>query len=42
MDTYDRCTKLGKKKILPTVLPSVVEAENFSDHPRTKNILPFN
>jgi len=33
MDAYDRCTNLGKK-ILPIVLPSVVEAENFSDHPR--------
>jgi hypothetical protein len=32
MDAYDRCTNLGKK-ILPLVLPSVVEAENFSDHP---------
>jgi len=30
---YDRCTNLGKK-ILPIVLPSMVEAENFSDHPR--------
>jgi len=34
MDAYDRCTNLGKK-ILPKVLPSMVEAENFSDHPRT-------
>jgi len=25
--------QLRKKKILPIVLPSVVEAENFSDHP---------
>jgi len=33
MDSYDRCTNLGKK-ILPIVLPSMVEAENFSDHPR--------
>jgi hypothetical protein len=31
MDVYDRCTNLGK--ILPIVLPSMVEAENFSDHP---------
>jgi hypothetical protein len=31
MDAYDRYTKSGKK-ILPIVLPSVVEAENFSDH----------
>jgi len=23
------------KKILPIVLPSIVEAENFSDHPRS-------
>jgi len=35
MDAYDRCTNLGKKKILPIVLPSMVEAEKFSDHPRT-------
>jgi hypothetical protein len=33
MDAYDRCTNLGKI-ILPTLLPSMVEAENFSDHPR--------
>jgi len=33
MDAYERCTNLGKK-ILPIVLPSMVEAENFSDHPR--------
>jgi len=32
MDAYDRCTNLGKK-ILPILLPSIVEAENFSDHP---------
>jgi len=32
MDAYDRCTNLGKK-ILPIVLPSMVEAEKFSDHP---------
>jgi len=33
MDAYDRCTNLGKK-ILPILLPSMVEAENFSDHSR--------
>ena len=33
MDAYDRCTNLGKK-ILPVDLPSMVEAEKFSDHPR--------
>jgi len=33
MDAYDRCTNLGKK-ILPIVLTSMVEAENFSEHPR--------
>jgi len=33
MDFYDRCTNLGTK-ILPIVLPSMVEAENFSDHLR--------
>jgi len=32
MDAYDRCTNLGEK-ILPIALPSMVEAENFSDHP---------
>jgi len=32
MDAYDRCTNL-EKKILPMVLPSMVEAEKFSDHP---------
>jgi len=32
MDAYDRCTNLGKK-ILPIVLPFMVEAENFSDNP---------
>jgi len=31
MDAYDICTNVGKK-ILPTVLPSMVEAEKFSDH----------
>jgi hypothetical protein len=33
MDAYDRCTNLGKK-ILPIVLSSMCEAENFSDQPR--------
>jgi len=33
MDAYDRCAKV-KIKILPILLPSMVEAENFSDHPR--------
>jgi len=33
MDAYDRCNNL-EKKILPILLPSMVEAENFSDHPR--------
>jgi len=33
MDAYDRCTNLGRKKILPIVLPSMVKAENFSDYP---------
>jgi len=33
MDAYDRCTDLAKK-ILPILYSSVVEAENFSDHPR--------
>jgi len=33
MDAYDMY-QLRKKNILP-ILPSVVEAENFSDHPRT-------
>jgi hypothetical protein len=32
MDAYDSCTNL-EKKILPIVLPSMVEAENFSGHP---------
>jgi len=32
MDAHDRGTNL-EKKILPIVLPSMVEAENFSDHP---------
>jgi hypothetical protein len=26
-----------EKEILPIVLPSMVEAENFSDHPRLEN-----
>ena len=34
MDVNDRCSNLGEK-ILPIVLPSMVEAENFSDHPHT-------
>jgi len=39
MDAYDRCTNLGKKN-LPILLPSVVEAENFSDLPRNiQNVL---
>ena len=33
MDAYDISTNLGKK-ILPIVLSSMVEAENFSNHPR--------
>jgi len=37
MDAYDRCTNLSKK-ILPILLPSMVEAENFSDHPPIKLI----
>jgi len=36
MDAYDRCTNLGKI-ILLILLPSVVEAENISDHPRTSD-----
>jgi hypothetical protein len=32
MDAYDRLNNLGKN-ILPIVLLSMVEAENFSDHP---------
>jgi len=35
MDAYDRCTNLGKKNLLPVVIPSMVEAENFSDNPRS-------
>jgi len=38
MDAYDRCTNVGKK-ILPIVLPHMVEAENFSDHPRMHEAL---
>jgi len=34
MDAYDKCTNLGKK-LLPILLPSMIETENFSDHPRT-------
>jgi len=37
MDAYDRCTNLVKK-ILPIVLPSMVEAENFSDYPRRNRV----
>jgi hypothetical protein len=37
MDAYDRCTNL--KKILLILLPSMVVAENFSDHPRKKQLL---
>jgi len=29
-----------RKKILPILLPSMVEAENFSDHPRIANTRP--
>jgi len=36
MDAYDRCTNLGKQT-LPILLPSVVEAKNFSDHPLNCN-----
>jgi hypothetical protein len=32
MDAYDKCTNL-EKEILP-MLPFMVEAKNFSDHPR--------
>jgi len=47
-DAYDMCTNLGKE-ILPILLSSMVEAENFSDHPRnyviklfkTKRKLPY-
>jgi hypothetical protein len=42
MDAYNRCTNLGKKT-LPIELPSMIEAEKFSDHPRMfqKKILVF-
>jgi hypothetical protein len=33
MDAYDRLPNLGVK-VLPILLPSMVEAENFSDHLR--------
>jgi hypothetical protein len=32
----DRCTNLGGKKILPIVLPTIVKAESFTDHPHTE------
>jgi hypothetical protein len=35
MDAYDRCINLGEK-ILLIVLPSMVEAKNFSGHPHMK------
>jgi hypothetical protein len=36
MDAYERCTNLGGGvEILPVVLPSMFEAETFSDHLRT-------
>jgi hypothetical protein len=35
MDAYDRCTNLGGKKSCQYCWPSMVEAEKFSDHPRT-------
>ena len=34
MDACDRCTNFGKN-ILPMLLPSMIEAEKFSDHSRT-------
>ena len=34
-EAYNRCTNL-EKKILPIVLPSMVKAENFPEHPRIK------
>jgi len=40
MDAYDRCTNLGKK-IFPILLSSMVEAENFSDHPRILPVWDF-
>jgi hypothetical protein len=36
-DAYERCTNLGEK-ILLIVLPSMVEAENFSDHLRINDL----
>jgi len=33
--------QLRVKKILPIVLPSMVEAENFSDHPCIKILLVY-
>jgi hypothetical protein len=36
MDAYDICTNL-ETKILPILLPSMVEVEKFSDHPRKTN-----
>jgi len=38
MDAYDTCTNLEKKN-LAVVLPSRVETENFSDHPRISLML---
>jgi hypothetical protein len=40
MDAYDTCTNLGEK-ILPIVLPSMVEAENFSDRPLLTILLVY-
>jgi hypothetical protein len=37
MDAYYRCINLGKK--MPIVLPSIVEAENFADHPRKFQVI---
>jgi hypothetical protein len=37
MDAYDRYTNL--EKILPILLPSMVEAEKFSHHPLTSKTL---
>jgi hypothetical protein len=34
MDAYNRCAKVDKK-ILPILLTSMVEAEKFSDNPRS-------
>jgi len=41
MDAYDTCTNLREKKIFLIVLPSVVEAENFSEHPLTVTAAVF-